>query len=45
MSKLRLSDWASIAEVVGAIPVVISLACVGVQINGHTVEVRASNRQ
>ena len=45
MTKLRLSDWASIAEVVGAIAVVISLLYVGVQINANTAEVRSANRQ
>jgi hypothetical protein len=45
MSKLKLSDWASVAEVVGAIAVVVSLVYVGIQINGNTIEVRAANRQ
>lgn len=34
--KLKLSDWASIAEVVGAIAIVISLIYVGVQVNDST---------
>ena len=45
MTKLRLSDWASVAEVIGAAAVVISLIYVGVQINANTAEVRAANRQ
>jgi len=43
--KLKLSDWASIAEVVSAIAVVISLVYVGIQINENTGETRAANRQ
>jgi hypothetical protein len=45
MNKLRLSDWASIAEVIGAMAVVISLIYVGFQIKANTIEVRATNRQ
>ena len=43
--NLKLSDWASIAEVVSAMAVVISLLYVGFQINQNTNEVRAANRQ
>jgi hypothetical protein len=45
MAKLRLSDWASIAEVIGAAAVVISLIYVGVQVRDNTEAVRAANRQ
>ena len=45
MKKLSLSEWASIAEVVGAIAVVISLVYVGIQIDANTAEIRATNRQ
>jgi hypothetical protein len=45
MARLSLSEWASIAEVVGAVAVVISLVYVGVQIGENTIEVRESNRQ
>ncbi len=45
MTKLRLTDWASIAEVVGAFGVVISLIYVGLQVRDNTEEVRATNRQ
>jgi hypothetical protein len=45
MSKLRLTDWASIAEVVGAFGVVVSLIYVGLQVRDNTEEVRATNRQ
>ena len=43
--KLKLSDWASIAEIVGATAVVFSLIYVGYQIKANTIEVRATNRQ
>jgi len=43
--KLKLSEWASIAEVVSAVAVVISLLYVGYQISENTSEVRAANRQ
>ena len=45
MSRLRLSDWANIAELVGGVAVVISLIYVGVQIRANTEEIRAANRQ
>ena len=45
MTKLRLAEWASIAEVIGAIGVVISLIYVGVQVSENTDEIRATNRQ
>ena len=44
MMKLRLSEWASIAEVIGAIGIVISLIFVGVQVKENTDEIRATNR-
>lgn len=40
--KLKLSDWASIAEVVGAIAIVISLIYVGIQLNNSTRAVRSA---
>lgn len=40
--KLNLTDWASIAEVVGAIAIVISLIYVGVQVNDSTRAVRSA---
>jgi hypothetical protein len=43
--KLRLADWASIAELISAIAVVISLLYVGLQVNENTNEIRAANRQ
>jgi hypothetical protein len=43
--KLKLSDWASLAEVVSAIAVVISILYLGYQIRENTNEVRASSRQ
>jgi hypothetical protein len=45
MQKLKLSEWASIAEVMGAIAVVLSLIYVGLEINENTTEVREANRQ
>jgi len=44
MTKLRLSEWASIAEVIGAIGVVLSLIYVGIQVRDNTAEIRATNR-
>jgi len=45
MRKLKLSDWASIAELVSAIAVIISLLYVGIQVKENTNEIRAANRQ
>jgi len=42
---LSLSEWASIAEVIGAVGVVISLIYVGIQVSENTDEIRATNRQ
>jgi hypothetical protein len=43
--KLSLSEWANLAEVVGAGAVVVSLIFVGVQVRENTDEIRATNRQ
>lgn len=43
--KLSLSEWASLAEVVGAAAVVVSLIFVGVQVRENTREMPAANRQ
>ena len=45
MPKLSLSEWANLAEVVGAAAVVVSLIFVGVQVRENTAEIRATNRQ
>ena len=45
MENKKLSDWASIAEVVSAVAIVLSLLYVGYQIRENTIEVRATNRQ
>lgn len=45
MKRLTLSEWASIAEIIGAIAVVLSLLYVGIQVQENTSEVRATNRQ
>ena len=42
MNKRPLSDWASIAEIIAAVAVVVSLLFVGLQINENTAEMRAS---
>ena len=41
MSRLRLSDWANIAEVVGGVAVVISLIYVGIQVTDNTSAMRS----
>ena len=43
MKKLRLGDWASIAEIVGTVAVVFSLAIVIVSIRQNTAVVRATS--
>jgi hypothetical protein len=45
VSRLSLSEWANLAEVVGATAVVVSLIFVGVQVRANTAEIRATNRQ
>ena len=45
MTKLRLAEWASLAEVMGAAAVVVSLIYVGIQVRDNTEAVRAANRQ
>lgn len=40
--KLKLSDWASIAEIVGAAAVVVSLIYVGIQVQDSTRAVRSA---
>ena len=42
--KRELQEWASIAEIVSALAVVLSLVYVGYEINENTSEVRAANR-
>jgi hypothetical protein len=41
--KLKLSEWASIAEIIGAFAVVISLLYVGVQVNDSASAVRSAS--
>lgn len=43
MRKLKLSEWANIAEIVGGAVVVMSLVYVGTQIIENTIEVREGN--
>ena len=42
MKKLKLTEWAAVAEVVGTIGVMVSLVFVAFSINNNTEEVRAS---
>jgi hypothetical protein len=41
--KLKLSEWASLAEIIGAFAVVISLLYVGIQVNDSASAVRAAS--
>jgi hypothetical protein len=41
--KFELSEWASIAEIIGAFAVVISLVYVGIQVNDSTGAVRSAS--
>ena len=43
--KMKLSDWANVAEIVGAAAVIVTLAYVAVQIDQNTIAVEASTRQ
>lgn len=45
LNKLKLNDWANIAEITGTVAVVISLIFVGVQIDQNTVATRAAASQ
>ena len=38
----KLSDWASIAEIIGAVAVVVSLIYVGLQVNDNTSAIRST---
>ena len=43
--NMKLSDWANVAEIVGAVAVIVTLAYVAVQIEQNTIAVEASTRQ
>jgi hypothetical protein len=43
--KLKLSDWANIAEIVSAIAIVCSLLYVGYELHLNTIETRTANLQ
>jgi hypothetical protein len=43
--NMTLSDWANVAEIVGAVAVVITLVYVATQIEQNTIAVEASTRQ
>ena len=45
MSKLRLGDWANIAEIIGTLAFVVSLIFVGLQISQNTAATRTSASQ
>ena len=40
--RLKLSEWASIAEIIGAIAVIVSLIYVGYQVNDNTSAIRSA---
>ena len=42
---MKLSDWANVAEIVGAAAVIVTLVYVAVQIEQNTIAVEASTRQ
>jgi hypothetical protein len=42
---MKLSEWASVAEITSALAVVVSLVYVGIQINQNTAAVKASTHQ
>jgi hypothetical protein len=41
--KLKLSDWASLAEILGSVAVIVSLIYVGVQVSDSTSAVRSAS--
>lgn len=43
--KIKLTEWASMAEIIGALAIVISLVFVGLQINDSNREARAATTQ
>ncbi|MCC3860203.1 hypothetical protein [Pseudemcibacter aquimaris] len=43
MKKLKLSDWTSIAEIIGMVAVIISLIFVGFEIRQNTAQVEAAS--
>ena len=43
MLKMKLDEWASIAEIVGALAVVVSLAYVGIQVNDSAGATRSAS--
>lgn len=43
MRRLSISEWASLAEIVGTVAVVISLVFVVLSVNRNTAELRAAN--
>ena len=42
---MKLSDWANVAEIVGAVAVIVTLVYVAVQIEQNTIAVESSARQ
>ena len=42
---MKLSDWAHVAEIIGAVTVIVTLAYLAVQIEQNTIAVEASTRQ
>ena len=41
--KLKLSEWANLAEIIGAFAVVVSLLYVGIQVNDSASAVRSAS--
>lgn len=41
--KLKLSDWASVAEVIGAVAIVVSMVYVAIELNDSTRAVRSAS--
>ena len=45
MSNLKLADWASIAEILTSVVVVVSLIYVGFELNQNTIAIQQSSHQ
>ena len=43
MSKLKLTEWAAVSEIIGTVAVVISLLFLAFSVNRNTVVMQASN--
>ena len=45
MRKLQLSEWASVAEIIGTVGIVVSLVFVGIQVQANTKVTQAASYQ